>query len=165
MKPFVRPAVESDLDRINDIYNEYIVDSHVSFDLEAWTIEDRQRWWHRYADGRFPALVAEIDGEVVGVTYAGPYKDKAGYAGSVETTVALDSQHHGQGIGRLLLTALLESLAASGVHRAYAFVALPNEPSVALHERLGYRRVGVLDEVGYKMGEYRSTMLLEKRFE
>lgn len=137
----------------------------MSFDLEPWTIEERQHWWQRYADGGLPALVAEIEGEVVGVTYAGPYRDKSGYARSVETTVALDAEHHGQGIGRALLATLLESLAASGIHRAYAFVALPNDASVALHERLGYRRVGVLDEVGYKMGEYWSTVLLEKRFE
>ncbi len=165
VEPTIRPADESDLGRINEIYNAVMVDSHVSFDVEPWDLEARSRWWERYASGRYDAYVAEAGGTVVGVAYSGPYRDKAAYDTSVETTIVLDAAVTGRGIGSVLLSALLDAVAASGAHRAYAIVALPNEASIALHERLGYRMIGVLDEVGHKMGEYWSTMILEKRFD
>ena len=83
----------------------------------------------------------------------------------METTIVLDAAVAGRGIGSALLSALLDAVAASGAHRAYATVALPNEASIVLHERFGYRTIGVFDEVGHKMGEYWSTMILEKRFD
>ncbi len=165
VEPYIRPAEESDLGRINEIYNAVMVDSHVSFDVEPWDLEKRSTWWERYTSGRYGAYVAEAGGTVVGVAYSGPYRDKVAYDSSVETTIALDAEVTGRGIGSALLSALLGAVAASGVHRAYAIVALPNEASIALHERLGYRTIGVLDEVGHKMGEYWSTMILEKRFD
>lgn len=165
VEPHIRPADESDLGRINEIYNAVMVDSHVSFDVEPWDLEERSTWWERYASGRYDAYVAEAGGRVVGVAYSGPYRDKVAYDSSVETTIVLDAAVTGRGIGSALLSALLDAVAASGAHRAYAIVALPNEASIALHERLGYRMIGVLDEVGHKMGEYWSTMILEKRFD
>jgi phosphinothricin acetyltransferase len=116
-------------------------------------------------DGAKPALVGEAAGDVVGMAYAGPYRDKGGSRSSVETTVVLDPEWTGRGLGERLLSALLEKMADAGAHRAYAIVALPNEASVKLHERLGYRSVGVLDEVGRKMAEYWSTLILEKRLD
>ena len=161
----IRDATEGDLVPINDIYNTYIVDSHVSFDQEPWDMGRRRAWWEQCAQqDRFRVLVAEVGGSVVGAAFSGPYRHKAAYATSVETTVVLGSQFLGRGIGPLLLGALLAELEAVGVHRAYSIVALPNDASVALHHRLGYRTVGVLDEVGSKLGRYWSTMLLEKRF-
>jgi phosphinothricin acetyltransferase len=109
--------------------------------------------------------VAEADGAVVGVAFSGPYRHKAAYDSSVETTVVVAPALMGRGVGRRLFAALLAELQAAGVHRAYSIVALPNDASVALHHRLGYRTVGVQDEVGFKLGCYWSTMLLEKRFD
>ncbi len=165
VKPHIRAADESDLERINEIYNAVMVDSYVSFDVEPWDLDKRSSWWERYASGRYDAYVAEAGGTVVGVAYSGPYRDKVAYDSSVETTIVLDAAVTGRGIGSALLSALLDAVAASGAHRAYAIVALPNEASIALHERFGYRTIGVLDEVGHKMGEYWSTMILEKRFD
>ncbi len=163
MEVWIRQAVEADLERINEIYNAYIVDSHVSFDLDPWTIEKRRRWWEQR--GEYPALVVGTGDDVVGVAYASPYKDKAGYASSVETTVVLDPEVTGRKIGGLLLSKLLDEVAASGAHRAYAIVALPNDASIKVHHRLGFETIGVLDEVGHKLGQYWSTMILQKRFE
>ena len=72
MEPYIRLADESDLGRINEIHNAYIVDSHVSFDVEPWDLEKRSSWWERYATGRYEAFVAEVAGTVVGVAYSGP---------------------------------------------------------------------------------------------
>jgi phosphinothricin acetyltransferase len=161
----IRPAVRADLERVNEIYNGYIIDSHVSFDLEPWSLDRREAWWMRYADdvGPYRVLVAEVDGRVVGAAYSSPYRPKAAYRTSVETTVVIDPALVRRGLGRRLLTFLIDLLREAGAHRAYAVVALPNEASIRLHEALGYRRVGTFDEVGHKLGRYWSTMILEKR--
>lgn len=160
MEPSIRHATEADLERISEIYNHYIVDSHVSFDTEAWPEERRRQWWEHYQRS---VLVAEQDGAVVGTAYAGPYRHKAAYASSVETTVVLDPAATGTGLGTALLGALIELLREQGVHRAYAIIALPNEASVAVHHKLGYREIGTLDEVGFKVGRYWSTLMMELR--
>jgi len=160
----IRPARVGDLERISEIYDTVIVDSHVSFDVQPWSVERRRAWWERYAGtGPYRVLVAEVDGTVVGVTYSSPYKDKVAYRSTVETTIVLDPRFTNQGIGPLLLRSLLDELTAVGVHRAIAVVALPNDPSIKLHEALGYLRIGTLDEVGFKHGRYWDTAILQKR--
>ncbi len=162
----IRAADTGDLGRINEIYNGYIIGSHISFDLEPWSLGRRERWWRRYTDsGPYRVLVAEVGGRVVGAAYSSPYRTKAAYQTSVETTIVIDPMFVRRGIGFRLLATLLENLREAGVHRAYAVVALPNEASIRLHEALGYRRVGTLDEVGFKMGRFWSTLILEKRID
>ena len=163
---FIRPAREGDLGRINEIYNTTIVESHVSFDLKPWDVERRLRWWERYgAEGPFRAHVAEVGGSVVGVAYSSPYRPKEAYVLSVETTIVLDPGYLGVGIGRRLRPALLGTLRDDGIDRAYAIVALPNDASIGLHQSVGYRVVGTLDQAGYKLGQYWSTTILELRLD
>lgn len=162
----VRPAHVEDLERINEICNTTIVDSHISFETEPWDLERRQVWWQHYGGGgSLRAFVAEDGHAVVGVAYSSRYRPKAAYQTSVETTIVLDPALTGRGIGSRLLSALLDALAEAGVHRAYAIVALPNEASIGLHRSLGFREVGTLDEAGYKLGQFWSTMICEKRLD
>ena len=156
----IRPAVEADLAAITDIYNWTIVDNHVSFDLEPFTLESRLAWW-RARDPELTCLVAEVDGEVVGVSYSSWYRPKPAYRSSMETTIVVAAGHRRRGWGSRLLGELLDRLETQGIHRAIAIVALPNDASVELHRRLGYRTVGVLTEVGDKLGRHWDTMLLE----
>lgn len=158
----IRDATEHDVPAFNVIYNEYIVDSHVSFDTEAWTDDDRLAWYQDRIGAGYPVMVAERGGEVIGVSWSGPWRDKAAYRSSVETTVVLAPGESGRGVGTTLYIALLERLSREGFHRGYGVIALPNDESVRLHEKLGFTKVGVLDEVGYKDGLYHSTMILEK---
>jgi len=158
----IRSVEPSDVPRVNAIYNTYIVDSHVSFDLEAWTEDARAQWISDKTDAGYPVFVAEIDDLVVGAAWAGPWRDKDAYAGSVETTVVFDAEYTGAGTGTVLYADLLKELESKEFHRAYAIIALPNDASVALHRKLGYRDIGVLDEVGFKDGEYISTLLMER---
>jgi phosphinothricin acetyltransferase len=165
MDPTIRTATEADLVRINEIYNDYIVGRHTSFDLEPWTIDERLAWFEKYrVAGRYRVLVLETDGEVVGFASSSPFRDKRAYDTSVETTIVLDERVVGRGLGRRLFPALLEELTGSDIHRAYALIALPNEPSVARHTANGYREVGVLDEVGHKLGVYHSVLIMERWF-
>ena len=158
----VRAMGARDVPRINEIYNHYIVDTHISFDTEPWGDEARLSWFERYADdARYPRLVLDEDDEVWGAAWAGPYRAKQAYDQTVETTVVLHPDALGRGWGRLLLESLIAALAETPAHRAVAIVALPNDPSVRLHHSLGYRTVGVLEDCGFKFGEYWSTELLE----
>ena len=164
--PVVRDATEADLDAITRIYDQSIVDDHVSFDTEPWTREKRWAWWaDRRDEPRLPVLVAELDGAVVGATYASWFRPKAAYERTVETTIVVDRDHLRLGLGTLLYTALLDRLVATGAHRAYAVIALPNDGSVALHHRLGFVDNGVQHEVGFKLGSWWSTLTLEKRLD
>lgn len=163
MEPTVRPATRNDLGPINEIYNEYIVDSHTSFDTEPWTIEQRVDWFEKYEAGvtRYQVLVLEIADQIVGFASSRPFRHKAAYDSSVETTIVLASDATGRGLGRMLLEELVERLAAAGVHRAYALIALPNAPSIKLHRLVGYRAVGTLDEVGHKLDQFHSVHIME----
>lgn len=163
--PVVRRATTDDLADITRIYDLYIVDSHVSFDTEPWPAKRRRRWWDdRAGQDRLVTLVATVDGVVVGAAYSSWYRPKAGYDRSVETSIVLDPAHTGVGVGTRLYGVLLDELAVTGTHRAYAVVALPNDASIALHHRLGFVDVGTEHESGFKLGRYWSTTLLEKRF-
>ena len=165
-EPPIRRATADDLEGITRVYDQYIVDSHVSFDVEPWPRTRRLAWWdeHQGHPG-LVVLVADVDGEVVGAAYSSWYRPKVAYERSVETSVVLDGEWVGRGLGRRIYGALMDELAAAGTHRAYAVVALPNDASVALHHRLGFRDVGVEDECGWKLGRYWSTLTLEKRFD
>ena len=157
----IRDAAPADFDRINEIYNWTIVDNHVSFDTEPWDRDRRAAWW-KERDPALQFLVAEIDGTVQGLTYSSWYRPKLAYRTTAETTIVLDMDHLGIGLGTRLLTALLDRLAAQDLHMAVAIIALPNDASVALHRKLGYRSVGVLHDAGRKYGRYWDTEIFEK---
>ncbi len=160
----IRDATPLDFERINEIYTWTIVDNHVSFDTEPFDLARRSDWWEARAP-ELTCLVAEVDGRVVGVTYSSWYRPKVAYRSTMETTIVLDIAMLQRGLGTELLTALLDRLQAQNVHRAVAIVALPNEGSVALHHKLGYRTVGVVTECGYKMDRYWDTEILERSFD
>lgn len=159
----IRDATTDDFRRINDIYNWTIIDNHVSFDTEPFDLDRRRAWWEA-RDDALTCLVAETDGLVIGVSYSSWYRPKAAYRSTMETTIVLDTQYLERGLGTELLGALIARLEDQGVHRAIAIVALPNDGSIALHHKLGYRTVGVTTECGFKLGRYWDTELLERSF-
>jgi phosphinothricin acetyltransferase len=101
-----------------------------------------------------PWLVCVRNGAVVGYAYGGPYRTRAAYDWSVETTVYVSRDAHRCGIGRALYTALLDVLRLQGFFNAYAMIALPNAASVGLHEELGFTPAGVTRRVGFKLGRW-----------
>ena len=157
----IRSAIEADVPSINSIYNEYIVDSHVSFDTEAWSDEERFAWFRDRVSRGYPVVVACDGDRVIGTSWSGPFRPKEAYQRSAETTVALAGGMSGRGIGTAMHTVLIDHLRTAGFHRAYAIIALPNDGSIALHAKLGYREVGVLGESGFKDGKFHSTMMME----
>jgi phosphinothricin acetyltransferase len=159
----VRAAIEDDLERLNAIYNQYIAETHYTFDLEPYTMEARREWFSHYAGtGRYRLLVALRDDQVIGYAASGRFRPKAAYAPSVETSIYLAPEAVGRGAGTRLYGELFKALQGEDVHRAFAGVSLPNPASVALHERFGFKRVGVFTEQGRKFGRYWDVAWYEK---
>ena len=161
--PVVRPAVESDLPPLTAIYNHYVTDTHVTFDSEPFSVDERREWFSHYAtSGRHRMLVATVHDLPIGYVTSSRFRVKPGYDPTVETTVYLHPGHTGRGIGRLLYERLFAALADEDVHRAYAGVALPNAASIALHERVGFRHLGTYTEVGRKHGRWVDVAWFER---
>lgn len=144
----VRPATAEDLPEICAIINHYIETSFVNFRTEPQTVNEWRGEWKRLHP-QFPWLVATDHG-VVGVAYAAPWNARAAYQWTVEVTVYVAATSRRRGVGDALYTELLARLRRQGFHSAVALIALPNEPSVRLHERHGFVRAGQLTEAGYK---------------
>jgi L-amino acid N-acyltransferase YncA len=106
---------------------------------------------------RYPWLVAELDGVVAGYAYAARHRARAAYRWSADVTVYVSGAHHRRGVGRALYTGLCERLAQQGYHEACAGITLPNRASVALHESLGFRPVGVYRNIAFKFGAWRDV--------
>lgn len=158
-----RLAEREDLEGINRIYNRYVLDSHCTFDLEPTSMAWREEWFGHYGrEGRWRVMVAAAGRRIVGYASSSRFRPKPAYETSVETSIYLDEDSTGRGVGGRLYTALLEALEGEDVHRAYAGIALPNPASVALHERLGFMRVAYFTEQGRKFGRYWDVAWYEK---
>jgi phosphinothricin acetyltransferase len=159
----VTPATENDLAGINDVYNHYVRETHISFDLEPMSAPARLEWFGHYASkGRYRVLAAHADERVAGFATSSPFRERPAYQTSVETSVYVAPGLVGRGIGTKLYEALFEALRGEDVHRAYAGISLPNDASIALHERFGFRRVALFTEQGRKFGRYWDVAWYEK---
>jgi phosphinothricin acetyltransferase len=151
----VRTAESGDLARITEIYNHYVLNTPVTFDIEAYTVERREAWFAQFAPtGRHRLLVAEENGVVLGYAGTTRFRPKAAYETTVETTIYCAPEAMGKGIGGRLYSALFELLKGEDIHRFVAGYALPNAASEALHRRFGFKVVGVFSENGRKFGKY-----------
>ena len=160
----IRHAESADLNRLVEIYNHYVSETHVTFDTEPFAVGARTQWFNQFAeDGPNRLLVAEQENEVLAYASSTPFKVKPAYGTSVETTIYVDENHVGHGVGKPLFAELLEQLTHEAtVHRVYGGIALPNPASIALHEGLGFVHVGSYHEVGYKFGKYWDVNWYEK---
>jgi phosphinothricin acetyltransferase len=159
----LRPGRADDAAALNAVYDHYVRETAVTFDLEPWTLARRAEWLAGFdGAGRHRLLVAELDGRVVGYACTRPFRDKRAYDTTVETSVYLAPPACGRGIGAQLYAALFASLAGADVHRLVAGITLPNAASIALHERFGFRPVGVFREVGRKHGRYWDVLWLDR---
>jgi phosphinothricin acetyltransferase len=162
-KPVVRQGEPGDLPALTAIYNHYVENTHVTFDTAPFAVEDRRSWLAHYGStGPHRLLVATVDDAVVGYATSSRFRDKAAYDTSVESTVYVVDGAAGRGVGTALYAALFAALSDEDVHRAFAGIALPNEPSLALHAKFDFVEVGTYREVGRKFGRYWDVRWLEK---
>ena len=154
-----------DLEAISEIYAHYVRTSAISFDVEVPSATWRREWFSMFdTRGRHRLLVARGRGRAVGYAASVPYRPRAAYAPSVETSVYVAPSYIGMGLGSALYAALLAALEREDVHRAYAGIAMPNPASVRLHERHGFRRAGYYTEQGRKFGRYWDVAWYERSF-
>ena len=158
----IRAATTGDAAALAEIYNHYILTTHITFEVEPVDVADRLRWLDEHPGGRHRALVAELDGRVVGFASSGRWRPRAAYDTSIETSVYCAPDATRRGIGSALYRALFELLEDQDVHRAYAGIAMPNEASVALHERFGFKQVAYFSEQGRKFDRYWDVAWFER---
>jgi len=161
----IRLAVPADAEQIRTIYNHEVVHTTATFDLVPRSLDDQLEWMAQRS-GAFATIVAvdpdDPDGEVVGFGALSPYKERAAYRTSVENSVYVRRDRNGQGIGRVILEALLESAAQSGFHAVFARINSAGEASIALHTRCGFELVGTEREVGRKFNRWLDVTLMER---
>ena len=162
MTPAVRLATPSDLPTVCEIINHYIATTTFNFRTDPQSPDEWLADWRQYHE-HYPWLVATIDGALVGVAYATPWKTRAAYDWSVEVTVYVAHGCTRRGIGRALYQRLLSLLDAQGYRTQIAVIALPNDPSIAVHEAFGFRPAGMLRDVGFKHGSWRDVGFWQRR--
>ncbi|HEY0105027.1 MAG TPA: GNAT family N-acetyltransferase [Rhizomicrobium sp.] len=159
----IRPAEMGDLPALLDIYNHYVRNTPITFDLEPRTLDQRREWLSQFASiGRYRCFVAARNGGAIGWAGSARFKDRAAYDTTVETSIYLAPDEAGKGLGRRLYQTLFDALAGEDIHRAYGGVTLPNDASVGVHRAMGFEHIGTQHEVGRKFGRYWDVALYLK---
>ncbi len=164
MSVTVRDATTEDLPAIAAIYTHYTLRTTTTFNIEVRTPREwRERFDEHIVNGPHLLLVAEHDGAVVGFVETQPFRPKPAYGRSVEISIYAAPDHQGRGIGRALFSELFDRIPGEGsFHRAFSIIALPNDASIALHERFGFVYRGTLTEAGFKFGQYLDVAYYER---
>lgn len=159
--PTLRLASEADLPAINDIYNYYVHRSTCTYQLEPETLEARTIWFRHHPSDKYPVTVAEWGRQVVGWGSLSKFRDRAAYDGSVEASTYIHHDHHRRGLGRLILSDLIERARAAGFHTLLGGASADQTASLALQESLGFTRVAHFKEVGYKFGRRLDVVFMQ----
>jgi L-amino acid N-acyltransferase YncA len=153
MDVLVRPARPQDAAALAEIYAPSVLQRPTSFELAAPDAAEMAARLARVTT-TWPWLVAELDGQVVGYCYAGPYAEREAYRWSVTTTTYVREAWQRRGIGRAMYARLFDLLRRQGAVMAFAGITLPNEASVGLHRAMGFEPVGVYPYAGFKLGRW-----------
>jgi L-amino acid N-acyltransferase len=157
----IRPAVLADFEAITEIYNEVLLNSTAIYRDVPVNVQDRVEWWESQQKKRYPVLVAEEEGPVLGFASFGDFRPWPGYRFSVEGTIHLSPQARRKGVGTALLKELIAAAKAAGKHMLIAGVDSENTASLNFLERSGFKRTAHLQEVGYKFGRFLDLVLLQ----
>jgi phosphinothricin acetyltransferase len=160
----VRSATLEDLQALTDIYNHYIVNTAITFDLQTFTAATRRGWFDDHAEsGPHRLLVAtDSDGKCLGYASSSRWRPKPAYNTTVEASVYCHPDAVGRGYGTALYKALFAALEHEDIRTIVAGVSLPNPASVSLHEKFGFRPVGVFHEVGWKFDRFWDVAWFER---
>lgn len=164
----IRDATIQDAERLLAIYAYYVEHTAISWEWEVPSIEEFRGRIQRTLQ-RYPYLVAQKDGVVVGYTYAGPFVGRRAYDWSCELTIYLDPEARGEGLGRALYEALEDRLKRMGIQNMYACIGYPDEDdeyvtknSAQFHEHMGFTLAGTFHKCGYKFGRWYNMVWMEK---
>jgi L-amino acid N-acyltransferase YncA len=160
MTYFIRLASSADAEQVQAIYAPYCF-TPISFELEAPSVDEMRQRLDKIMP-QLPWLVAEEEQRLLGYAYASPHRERAAYRWSVDVSIYIRQGQHRRGLGRALYTSLLQVLALQGYCNAYAGATLPNAGSVGLHEAMGFERVGVYRQVGFKDGAWHDVAWFQR---
>ena len=150
----IRSAEIADLPAILEIVNDEILNSTAIFSHHVVTLENRREWFEARRERNFPVLVAVLGKEVLGFASFGEFRPHDGYLHTVEHSVYVHKDHRGQGLGKVLMLELIKAAKTLNLHAIIGAIDAENVGSMALHEKLGFKHVGTLPEVGFKFGRW-----------
>jgi phosphinothricin acetyltransferase len=156
----IRTARLTDAEAIRGIYNRAIL-TVATFDMEERSLDEQQRWL-AMRSGAHIVLVADEGGVLAGFASLSPYRDRPAYRTTVENSVYVDQAFQGKGIGKSLMSALVDAARDHGFHSVIARIVSSNAASIALHRAVGFEIVGVEKEVGRKLGRWLDVVVMQR---
>lgn len=165
MLPILRDATQADLPAILDIYNHAVAETTAIWNDTLVDLDNRRAWFELRQTRGFPILVAEIDGRIAGYASYGDWRAFDGFRQSVEHSVYVEKDFYGRGLGKALMTTLIERAKAGNIHVMVAAIEAGNTGSIALHKSLGFRLVGTHHEVGQKFGRWLDLTMMELKLD
>jgi phosphinothricin acetyltransferase len=162
MRPLyrIRPATESDLVAINDIYNYYVLHSTCTYQEEPEPLESRRQWFRHHGE-KHPVIVMESDGQVVGWGSLSAYHPRSAYLRTVENSIYVHHQHLRRGIGTHLLQELITRSRSLDHHVIIAVIDSEQSGSIAMHQKFHFEKVGHFKQVGFKYGRWLDVIYME----
>jgi phosphinothricin acetyltransferase len=161
-QPTLRPASPTDLAAITAIYRPAVLSGTASFELEPPTEDEMLRRYRAITEDGNPYVVAELEGRIVGYAYASAYRARPGYRFTVENSVYVSTDAQGKGVGQTLLGEVIAAATAKGYRLMVAVIGdSANFASIALHRRAGFRFCGTIHSVGYKLGRWLDSVIME----
>jgi L-amino acid N-acyltransferase len=161
MTTSIRLATAADLPAISEIYNYYVLRSTCTYQLEPETLADREAWFRSHPPDKYPVTVAEVDGQIAGWGSLSKFRDRAAYDPTVEASVYIRHVLHRRGLGRAILIDLIDRARQIGFHSLIGGASADQTASVALQESLGFTRVALFKQVGYKFGQWLDVVFMQ----
>lgn len=152
---------EEDVSEVLEIYEPYILNTSITFEYEVPSLESFSERVAHYSY-QFPWIVAKDQGKIAGYAYASTYREREAYSWCCELSVYLRHEYQGIDLGRTLYSALMDLLTLQGYYTVYGVISLPNEASIALHNRLGFSMEGIQKNCGFKHGTWHDTAIMSK---
>ena len=157
----VRKATTSDIFSILEIVNYSIEKTTANYNYEPQSLESQQKWFDNKMEAGFPILVAVLDEIVIGFGTYGTFREKIGYQFTVEHSVYVAPNFIGKGVGKVLLTELIQTARANGFHTMIGGIDASNAQSIAFHAKFGFKECGIIKEAGFKFGRWLDLLFMQ----
>ena len=159
----IRPATEADQQSMMEIYNEAVLNSNATFDTEPRTLQSQLSWFRLHKHNH-PVLIAEEESQIIGWASLSPLSERCAYETTVEVSIYIHKDFRGKGTGIKLLKIITLEGEKLGNHTIISRITGGNDVSLHIHEKLGYRHIGVMEEVGFKFGKYQDVYMMQYVF-
>lgn len=161
MSLVIRDAKPSDLPSMTDIYRHSVESGTATYELSSPDLAEMTRRYNENTSQRYPYLVAEDDGQILGYAYAGTLRARPAYRWSVEDSIYLDPNAQGKGVGSKLLNALVIKATELGFRQMIAVIGGASPQSISVHRKVGFEDAGVMKATGYKHGKWLDTTIMQ----